>query len=87
MIAELINRKQLKSDMKALLADAEVCPKRFLVLYMGLILLINLIVSFVPAEGVLSTFISIFSDLLQVILGAGFVMYCMTIRSGSAQNI
>lgn len=82
MIAELIHRKQLKSDMKALLAEAEVCPKRFLALYMGLTLLINLVSSLVNTDGVLGTFISIFASLLQVILGAGFVMYCMAVRRG-----
>lgn len=80
MIVEFIDRKRLKADMKSLLADAEVCPKRFVALYLSINLAVNLIGSLVPAEGILNTFIFVFSLLLQAVLGAGFAMYCMAVR-------
>ena len=50
-------------------------------LYTGLLLVMNLVCAF-TGEGILSTFISILTSLLSVLLGAGFAMYCMAIRRG-----
>ena len=80
MTPKLINRKLLKADMKALLADAQVCPKRMTALYCILTLAVHLAVSFAPAEGIIGTFFSILSTLLSTVLGAGFVLYCMAVR-------
>lgn len=82
MTFELIDRKQLKADMKALLATAEVCPKRMVALYFGVVLVLNLVVSLVNVEGILSTFVSILASLLDMVLCAGFALYCMAVRRG-----
>ena len=77
-----IDRRGLKAEMKSLLADAQVPPKAMLALYMGLLLLLDLVNAFTPAAGLLSTFVSIFTSLLGTVLGAGFVLYCMAVRRG-----
>lgn len=82
MIAELIDRRQLKADAKALLADAQVSPKGMVALYLGLSLVLNLLVSFSGNAGLLSTFVSILTSLLGWVLSAGFVLYCMAVRRG-----
>lgn len=82
MIAELIDRKQLKADAKQLLADAQVSPKGMVALYLGLNLILNLLASFSDGAGLLSTFVNILTTLLSLVLGAGFVLYCMAIRRG-----
>jgi len=81
MIA-MIDRKQLKAEMRALLADAEISPKVMTALYAGLLLLLSLVTSFDIGTGLISTFVSILSSLLRLILNAGFVLYCMAIRRG-----
>lgn len=80
MTFQLINRKQLKADMKALLADAQVCPKRMTALYCALTLAVSMAVSLAPTEGIIGTFFSVFSSLLSAVLGGGFVLYCMAVR-------
>lgn len=82
MIAELIDRKQVKADVKQLLADAQVSPKGFIALYLGLNVVLNLLVSFSGGAGLLSTFVNILTTLLSMVLSAGFVLYCMAIRRG-----
>ena len=61
MIAELINRKQMKLEMKALLADAQIPPKVMLTLYLSIALVLNMVDSFMDSPGVFSIFISITS--------------------------
>ncbi|MDO4315344.1 MAG: DUF975 family protein [Oscillospiraceae bacterium] len=82
MTAELIDRKQLKADARALLAEAEVSPKGMVALYLGLCLVLNLLVSFSGNAGLLGTFVNILTTLLGWVLGAGFVLYCMAVRRG-----
>ena len=82
MMAELIDRKQMKADAKALLADAQVSPKGMVALYLGLNLLLDLLVSFGGGDGLLATFVNILTSLLSMVLSAGFVLYCMAIRRG-----
>ena len=81
MMAAIINRKQLKYEMKTLLADAQVSPKAMTALYMGIILILNLVVDIFTADvGLPSTFISILASLLSLVLGSGFTLYCMAVR-------
>lgn len=82
MIAELIDRKRLKADARALLADAQVSPKGMVALYLGLALVLSMLVSFSGGAGLLSTFVSILTTLLGWVLSAGFVLYCMAVRRG-----
>ena len=81
MTAELIDRKKLKEEVRELLSGAQVSPRTMTALYTGLLLVMNLVCAF-TGEGILSTFVSILTSLLSVLLGAGFAMYCMAIRRG-----
>ena len=81
MTAELIDRKKLKEEAGELLSGAQVSPRAMTALYAGLLLVLNLVCAF-TGEGILSTFVSILTSLLSVLLGAGFAMYCMAIRRG-----
>jgi uncharacterized membrane protein len=82
MMPLLIDRKQLKRDMKDLLSSAQVSPRLMTALYLGLLLVLNLISGLSGASGLLSTFLSILTSLLGMVLGAGFVLYCMAVRRG-----
>ena len=79
MTAELIDRKKLKEEAGELLSGAQVSPRAMTALYAGLLLVLNMVSSF-TGEGILSTFVSILTSLLSILLGAGFAMYCMAIR-------
>ena len=81
MTAELIDRKKLKEEVGELLSGAQVSPRAMKALYAGLLLILNLVCAF-TGEGIPSTFVSILTTLLSVLLGAGFAMYCMAIRRG-----
>ena len=84
MMAQQIDRKQLKRETKELLRTAQVSPWAMVCLYLGLALLLDLADSFVSVMdmGLLGTFVSILSGLMSMVLSAGFVMYCMAIRRG-----
>ena len=82
MMASLIDRKQLKAEVKALLLDAQVSPKAMAALYLAISLLLNML-SYVSGDfGILATFVSILTSLLSMVLSSGFVLYCMAIRRG-----
>ena len=81
MMAQIIDRKQLKADMKELLRNAQVSPKGMTALYLLISMAIGLLGSFTgEAAGILGIFVSVLSNLMDMVLGAGFVMYCMAIR-------
>lgn len=82
MMAEIIDRKQVKRDVKQMLTDAQVSPKAMVALYLGIVVVLNLLDNSTSTIGVLSTFINIFTSLLALVLCAGFVLYCMAIRRG-----
>lgn len=89
MMAQLIDRKQLKSDMKALLGDAEVSPNAMTALYLGIILALNLADTFaggnaatVAERNLLGIFVYVLVNLLAGVLAMGFTLYCMAVRRG-----
>lgn len=82
MMASLIDRKQLKQETKDLLADAQVSPRAMTALYLGLSLVLSMVDTLAGGSGVLSTFLSILTTLLGMVLSAGFVLYCMATRRG-----
>ena len=84
MMAQLIDRKQLKQEMKELLRSAQVNPRGMTCLYLALVLVLNLADSFMGLlnPGLLGTFVSILTGLMSMVLASGFVMYCMAIRRG-----
>ena len=76
MMAQLIDRKQLKQEMKELLRSAQVSPRGMTCLYLALVLVLNLADSFMGLmnPGLLGTFISILTGLMSMVLAFGFVM-------------
>lgn len=87
MMAELIDRRQLKADTRELLKTAEVSPRRMAALYMGLLLLLTIVDTLAgqgsgAVQSLPGLFVSILTSLLSMVLGAGFALYCMAIRRG-----
>ena len=84
MMAQIVDRKALKAEVKELLRTAQVSPKGFVALYLAL----NLILSYADSYaggisgGVLGTFVYVLTSLLNMVLGSGFVLYCMAVRRG-----
>ena len=88
MMVQQIDRKQLKWDSKALLRTAQVSPMAMTALYLGLVLVLDaadVLSGGSAALGIgslLSTFVSVLTWLVGMVLSAGFVLYCMAIRRG-----
>ncbi len=87
MMTELIDRVKLKGETRDMLSTAQVCPKAFTALYLGLTVLLSLVdlaaTSFSNGEGNLLTFfVSVLTGLTAIVLEAGYVLYCMEIRRG-----
>ena len=88
MMVQQIDRKQLKRDSRALLRTAQVAPMAMTALYLGLVLVLDAadVVSGGSAAlgigSLLSTFVSVLTWLVGIVLSAGFVLYCMAIRRG-----
>lgn len=83
MNPERIDRRRLKSDMKSVVRSAQVGARAMTALYLSLSLILSLL-SYVGSArgGALSVFLSILTTLVSLVLGAGFVMYCMAILRG-----
>ena len=84
MMAQLIDRRQLKAQMKEMLRCAQVSPRGMTCLYLALTLVLNLADSFLSAlgTGLMGTFVSILTGLMGMVLTCGYVLYCMAIRRG-----
>ena len=81
MLAELIDRGAMKQASRRILQDAQVPPRRFLALYLGLALAIDL-ANAVSGTGILGIFVMVLAYLLGVVLLAGVDLYFMAIRRG-----
>ena len=81
-MAEYIDRRAMKYQAKTLLADAQVSPKAMTALYLGLILVLNLVSCLAQTPGMLATFVTILTTLMSLVLHAGYAMYMMAIRRG-----
>ena len=83
MNPEHIDRRRLKSDMKDVVRNAQVSARIMTGLYLGLGLLMSLVTYAGNLKGgPIALFLSILTNLLSLVLGAGFVMYCMAILRG-----
>lgn len=83
MNPEHINRRQLKTDMKDIVRTAQVSARVMTALYLGLGLILSVIGYAGNLKGgPIALFLSILTNLLSLVLGAGFVMYCMAIIRG-----
>ena len=82
MMAQIIDRKQLKRQMKALLSDAQVSSLGMTLLYLALILLLNLAdrLTGLTGAGLLGTFVSVLTGLLSMVRSAGFRPSCMAVQ-------
>ena len=79
-MVELLDRRELKERAAALLDTARVSAKRMTALYMALLFALSLIASFGSGAGLPSIFLAVLTSLLSLVLDAGFVLYCMTVR-------
>lgn len=88
MMAELIDRKQLKADVRELLSASQVSPRVMAALYLGLSVLLS-VVDYLAGGGnalldrnLPGIFVYVLTSLLTSVLSAGFVLYCMAVRRG-----
>lgn len=79
-MAELLNRPQIKAQVKEQLRTAQVSPKGMVALYMSLILLLNVLVYLCGGAGLPSMFLTTLAHLLSIVLEGGFALYCMAIH-------
>ena len=88
MMVQQIDRKQVKRDVRALLRTAQVAPMVITAVYLGIVWLLDtadVVAGGSAALGIgslLSTFVSVLTWLVGMVLSAGFVLYCMAIRRG-----
>lgn len=87
MMVERVDRRGLKAEVKELLRTAQVSPKGMAALYLGLVLLLNLVDQFANRGSdelvhPVGLFVTILTSLLSAVLGVGFILYCMDIRRG-----
>lgn len=84
MMAQLINRRQVKAEARQLLKQAAVSSTGMVALYFSIQLLLNLTGSLSDVVDIpmLGTFLYILTMFMNVVLSAGFVLYCMVIRRG-----
>ena len=83
MTPTFLDLNRLKADTKTLLADARVSPKAMVALYLGILLVLDLL-AYIGSSSteILSTFLSILTGLVSMVLSGGFAMYCMAVRRG-----
>ena len=81
---QVIDRKRLKADMKQLLRTAQVPAKAMTALYLLLVMGLDLadVAAGGMGSGLLGTFVSVLAGLVAMVLSAGFVLYCMSVRRG-----
>ena len=88
MMAELIDRKRLKAEMRELLSTAQVSPRGMAALYLGLAMVLG-VLDYLAGGGnavldrnLVGIFVYVLTTLLTAVLGAGFSLYCMAVRRG-----
>ena len=79
-MTERPKRSVLKKQAAELLSGARVSPKKMTALYMGLGVILNIIVYLGGGLNLISTFLVVLTNLLLIILDAGFTLYCMAVR-------
>ena len=86
MMAKIIDRARLKSEMKDLLRDARVSPKGITALYLAIVTVLNLLQLFagggVQSGNPLGLFVTILVFLITLLLASGYTLYCMAVRRG-----
>lgn len=82
MIPQKIDCGAMKREARELLRTAQVSPRAMTALYLFLLLALDMVSVFSSGESILSTFVSILTSLMGMVLGAGFLLYCMAVRRG-----
>lgn len=94
-MAEFIDRKKIKSEAKTLVRDAQVSPKAFFALYLGIMLALDIASAVAVGDSSVTTIFSnplglftmILTDLVVLILGVGAYLYCFGIRRGERVEV
>jgi uncharacterized membrane protein len=89
-MAEKIDRKACRAEARTLLRDAQVEPRRFVALYMGIVLVLDLLSALADLTarpdaylgGPVPLFAGIATQAAELVLGVGFTLYCMALRRG-----
>ena len=87
MTARIIDRARLKEETRELLRTAQVSPKGMTALYLLVSLALHMVGNLGGgltggSAGLLGTFVYVLASLIDWVLGAGFVLYCMAVRRG-----
>lgn len=84
MMAEQIDRPRVKAECRELLGSAQVNPRAFTAFYLALSLVLSLVDSLTGGDTAspVSVFVSVLTGLMTLILGVGFILYCMAVRRG-----
>lgn len=82
MTWEVIDRKQAKREARTLLRGAQVSPMGMLILYMGIVWGLYQLRQLAGTAGAVYRFTGVPVILLDMILSAGFTLYCMAVRRG-----
>lgn len=79
---QIINRPQLKQEVRTLLSGAWVSPRGMTACYLMLILALDLtdtLASALVQSDVFTTFISLLTTWMGIVLSVGFTLYCMAV--------
>lgn len=84
----MINHRQIRAEAKTLAQGASVPAAAMTALMMGILLVMNQLLSVLLSRsgegGVLDIFFQILTYLVSLVLQSGFLLYCMAIRRGEA---
>jgi len=90
-MVEMIDMTRTKAEARTFLSSAQVSPRAFIALYLGICAILDVVASAVTANDTVATmfssnplglFISVLTSLLELILGVGLLLYCLGIRRG-----
>ena len=76
------SRREIKQRVRETLESAQVSPKAMTALYLGLGILLGLLPNLGRGGILFAMFLPVLTTLLSMVLDAGFVLYCMTVRQG-----
>lgn len=76
------SRQEIKQRVREMLETAEVSPKAMTALFLGLGVVLKLLGNIAGGGIFFLLFLPVLTWLLNVVLDAGFVLYCMTVRKG-----
>lgn len=93
MMAAIIDRPRMKAESREILSSAQVSPRTMVLLYQGISLVLNLIYVLaggyrpLPEATLPGIFANVLTNLLSLVLAAGFSLYCMTVRRGQRAEL